>query len=168
MSNNAEPLLAFVHARLPTQPDGSPKLGEEQSDVVHDFLAFLAQAMADLYSHKKAEVGGFLGWLEGYVGVQVEELMNKTKVQEYYCLEGGWDAFAGVLDQNQHRIRQRKDVDVTRREPREVIRQEYEASMERLRPLLRKIEFTDWLIDQIVYRLYGLTEDEVAIVEGQA
>ena len=26
---------------------------------------------------------------------------------------------------------------------------------------------TDWLIDQIVYRLYGLTEEEVKIVEGK-
>jgi hypothetical protein len=26
---------------------------------------------------------------------------------------------------------------------------------------------TDALIDQIVYRLYGLTEEEVAVVEGQ-
>ncbi|MFP4026692.1 MAG: hypothetical protein ACLFWL_02765 [Candidatus Brocadiia bacterium] len=25
---------------------------------------------------------------------------------------------------------------------------------------------TDWLVDQIVYRLYGLTEEEVRVVEG--
>ena len=30
----------------------------------------------------------------------------------------------------------------------------------------RKLQFTDDLIDQIVYRLYGLTEDEIAIAEG--
>jgi hypothetical protein len=29
-----------------------------------------------------------------------------------------------------------------------------------------KIAFTDRLIDQIVYRLYGLTDDEVAVVEA--
>jgi hypothetical protein len=32
----------------------------------------------------------------------------------------------------------------------------------------RKIELTDDLIDQIVYKLYGLTEEEIAIVEGRA
>ena len=32
----------------------------------------------------------------------------------------------------------------------------------------RKIQLTDDLIDQIVYRLYGLTEDEIAIVEERA
>ncbi|MGA9350772.1 MAG: TaqI-like C-terminal specificity domain-containing protein [Anaerolineae bacterium] len=31
----------------------------------------------------------------------------------------------------------------------------------------RKIRLTDDLIDQIVYRLYGLTEEEIAIVEGR-
>jgi hypothetical protein len=32
--------------------------------------------------------------------------------------------------------------------------------------LVRRIDATDRLIDLIVYRLYGLTEDEVAVVEG--
>jgi hypothetical protein len=31
-----------------------------------------------------------------------------------------------------------------------------------------KINSTDGLIDQIVYRLYGLTEDEIKIVEGRS
>jgi hypothetical protein len=31
--------------------------------------------------------------------------------------------------------------------------------------LIARIAATDWLIDQIVYQLYGLTEDEIAIVE---
>ncbi|MFB6280047.1 MAG: hypothetical protein ABEK75_11130 [Salinibacter sp.] len=30
----------------------------------------------------------------------------------------------------------------------------------------RQIQFTDGLIDQIVYRLYGLSDGEVAVVEG--
>ncbi len=29
-----------------------------------------------------------------------------------------------------------------------------------------RIESTDSLIDQIVYKLYGLTDDEIKIVEG--
>ena len=29
-----------------------------------------------------------------------------------------------------------------------------------------RIEHTDRLIDQVVYRLYGLTEEEIAVVEG--
>jgi hypothetical protein len=39
---------------------------------------------------------------------------------------------------------------------------------EELAEVERHIELTDELIDQIVYRLYGLTEEEIAIVEGKA
>ena len=34
------------------------------------------------------------------------------------------------------------------------------------RQLVQRIEATDRLIDLIVYRLYGLTEEEIAVVEG--
>jgi hypothetical protein len=39
---------------------------------------------------------------------------------------------------------------------------------EELQEVQRKIRLTDDLFDQIVYRLYGLTEEETAIVEGRA
>ena len=37
--------------------------------------------------------------------------------------------------------------------------------MGKLRPLLKHIELTDKLIDQMVYRLYGLAEADIAVVE---
>ena len=40
-----------------------------------------------------------------------------------------------------------------------------DKSIARLNPLLERIASTDRLIDLIVYRLYALTEEEVAIVE---
>jgi type I restriction-modification system DNA methylase subunit len=163
-----KPFLALVETRLPTRFDGSPDLEQEQSDVIRDLLAHLAQQMTDANRERAAEAKGFVNWLEGYLGVGVEDLKNKTKVREYFALEDGWDEFAAALDQNRRAIQQAKGIDVTRRGPREAIRQEYEASMARLRPLLRKIELTDRLIDLIVYRLYGLTDEEIAIVEGRA
>ncbi len=48
------------------------------------------------------------------------------------------------------------------------IRQEYEASLRTLLPIKRRLKDTDDLIDQIVYKLYSLTDDEIAIVEGRA
>ena len=47
------------------------------------------------------------------------------------------------------------------------LRQEYEASLARVLPLKERLARTDRLIDQIVYALYGLTKDEIAIVEGR-
>jgi hypothetical protein len=37
---------------------------------------------------------------------------------------------------------------------------------EELADINQKIEKTDWLIDQVVYQLYGLSEEEIEIVEG--
>ncbi len=46
------------------------------------------------------------------------------------------------------------------------LQQWYNESTGKLKPLMGRIEATDRLIDQIVYKLYGLTEDEIKIVEG--
>jgi len=35
-----------------------------------------------------------------------------------------------------------------------------------LEPLKTRIKATDELIDEIVYRLYGLTEEEIKIIKG--
>ena len=58
-------------------------------------------------------------------------------------------------------------VDPARREPAEALRAEFEGSMKKLGPLRERIRQTDGLIDAVVYRLYGLTDEEIAIVEGK-
>ena len=40
--------------------------------------------------------------------------------------------------------------------------------MDKLKPLMERIAETDGLIDQIVYKLYGLTEGEIGIVKGSS
>ena len=42
-----------------------------------------------------------------------------------------------------------------------------ERSLERVLPLKDRLAKTDALIDQAVYRLYGLTEEEIGVVEGR-
>ena len=37
-----------------------------------------------------------------------------------------------------------------------------------LLPIKEQLQRTDDLIDQIVYRLYGLTDEEIAVVEGKS
>ena len=59
-------------------------------------------------------------------------------------------------------------IDPARREPQERLRLEFGASLAKLQPLMELIAETDELIAQIVYKLYGLTEEEMGIVEGKA
>ena len=167
LSKDWSKVLSFIAQRLPQKPDGSPDTEREQSDIVHSLLAFLAEEMTRLHKEKQAEIKGFLTWLAGYLGVKVEDLKNKTRVKEYWKEDVGWEGFLGALEQNRRAIQSAKGVDVTRREPQETIRAEFDASLAKLRPLLDSIELTDKLIDQIVYQLYGLTEEEIAVVEGR-
>jgi len=45
------------------------------------------------------------------------------------------------------------------------LKRAYNDTMVKLTPIIDKISKTDWLIDQIVYKLYGLTEEEIKIAE---
>jgi hypothetical protein len=47
------------------------------------------------------------------------------------------------------------------------IKRTYEEGLQRVLPLKERLARTDRLIDQVVYRLYGLTEEEIGVVEGR-
>ena len=154
-------LLAQVDACLPKDEAGSFIAEKEKSDVVHDLLAHLAEKMLEMNKQKQQEIRGFLGWLEGYVGAKVDDLTPKTKLQSYY--EHDYEGFLAVLKKNRKKLA----IDPARREPAETLKAEFEGSVGKLAPLRERIERTDGLIDAIVYRLYGLTDEEIAIVEGR-
>ncbi len=109
---------------------------------------------------KQQEIKGFLSWLEGYVGAKVEDMSPKTRIQTYY--DYSYEDFLAVLKKNRKKL----NIDPSRREPAEALRAEFVASVGKLRPLRERIEGTDRLIDQVVYRLYGLTEEEIRVVKG--
>ena len=119
-----------------------------------------------MHKEKQAEVRGFLDWLAGYTGRPVDEWALKTNLRCYY--EQDWTGMQRILKRNQRKLPQVDlDVEAYKNEPAARIRAAWETSMETLRPLLARIAATDRLIDLIVYRLYGLTEEEVAVVEGR-
>lgn len=153
-------ILAAVQDCLPQDEAGNFIAERERSDVVHDLLAYLAELMLEMNKQKQQEIRGFLGWLEGYLGAKVEELTPKTRLQSYY--EHDYESLLAVLKNNKKKLA----IDPARREPAEALRAEFEGSMNKLLPLRERIEKTDRLIDAVVYRLYGLTEEEIGIVEG--
>ena len=91
----------------------------------------------------------------------MENLTPKTKLQSYY--EHDYESFLAVLKKNGKKLA----IDPSRREPGEALRAEFEESVGKLGPLRERRGQTDELIDAIVYRLYGLTEEEILIVEGR-
>jgi hypothetical protein len=153
-------VLDRVDDCLPKDDAGEFIVEGGRSDVVHDLLAHLAEEMIRMNREKQEEIQGFLAWLEERMGAKVDDLSNKTKVQAYYEIDFG--ELLAVLKKNKRNL----GVDPGRRAFGEDLGREHSASMEKLSPLLSRIEKIDRLIDAIVYRLYGLTAAEVEIVEG--
>lgn len=146
---------------LLTMVDGWMK--KEQLDIVHDLLAWLANQMMEANSLLRKEADGFLRHMEREIGIAVEELSSRTTLTKYH-----YHSFEDILavlttPANRRRLRgfnPRSRGDVERLE------QEFTASVDVLRPLKERIQATDRLIDAAVYRLYGLSEDEVRMVES--
>jgi len=166
---NAEAILARIESLLPKDAQGdflAFKPGatgaEEKSDVAHDFLAHLAEQMIEMNKQKQAETERFMRWLETEIGRPVDELRLKTKIRGYH--EGDANAVLAAIKANDKLL----DRIAHRSGFQEDFRREFDSSVAKLGPLKARIAQTDWLIDQVVYRLYGLTAEEVAIVEGRA
>jgi hypothetical protein len=150
-------------------------------DVVHDILVFLTNKMINLDQRKRIEIHRFLEWLNNKLGAYSDgrgklgiysfsgnqdrlfsdymgdhercraplDFRAKTNVDEfYYFLYKNRNRFAASLS----------DVEGE-------IEREYEKSLATLLPIKRELARTDALIDKIVYRLYGLRDEEIELIE---
>jgi hypothetical protein len=137
------------------------ELKQGRNDTVHDFLAYLAGQMIELNRQKNEEIKGFLKWLEREIGAEINILANKTAIKEYH--DNDFNQLLDVLKKNKNKI----SVDPSNRKTQELFEKHFTKSMTVLKPLKEKIKATDELIDRIVYKLYGLTDEEIELVEGK-
>lgn len=158
-SQNWDKVSAFVSSCLYQNAVGTPDTEHEKSDVVHDLLAFLAEEMTRLNKEKQAKIKAFLNWIEKeIIKGSVENQKNKTKIRNFY--EGTFEELLDILKRNGV---------ITGPYPpdkRDNLEHVFTEAVNGINPLIRRIKLTDNLIDQIVYKLYGLTDDEINIVEG--
>jgi len=160
-NQNWDRILAFVAERLPAKEDGTPDMEHEQSDVIHDLLAFLAEGMTRFNKEKQSMIKHFLTWLEkDILKSSIEDQKNKTKIRNFH--EGSLEELMDVLKKN------KVIPDPCPSSMWDTISDEFSTAMNTLGPLKTRIAMTDKLIDRIVYKLYGLTDEEIAIVEGQS
>jgi len=157
------------------------ELAAGRTDTVHDLLAFLAEQMIAMNGEKQALTADFWTDLEGVAADRAvfDRLRNKGKWEQslhkavaaarpFVSAESrstvtldaslGWneEAFKGFVRELAGAVRGLSDL----------VRV-YRSYRPRYTELSGRLAATDALIDQVVYRLYGLSEEEVAIVEGK-
>jgi hypothetical protein len=163
-------LAHWLDHRLSTDP--------EQGDVIHDLLAHLAERMIAMHQQKHDRTEAFWLDLEGVTGPDTFEDLRE---------HGKWEASLWkaepcrpFVDQDSRSTRHLDDslawnescfkpfvkMLAGRVSNLSDLVAVYRAHHPPYHALVRRIEATDRLIDLIVYRLYALTADEVAVVEG--
>lgn len=168
-SNQHEALLTRINAMLDPADD--------HSDVVHDLVAQLAQAMLNLHKQRNEQRENLMLDLEGILSN--DEL---GKIQRLWTPPKASNAEAerelGALAQRKLDLRD-DFAQLTEAQWKWLIKQRLKTvpSMSGMvqiyrqhQPMLAQLDHTitrtDTLIDQIVYRLYNLSDDDIRVIEN--
>lgn len=142
--NTIDDIAVFVQECLAHVP--------EQSDVVHDLLAMLAQELIEMNRRLAQEVESFVIWLEALLGTSVDSLTHKAKVRAYYRYDA--DVLFDVIRYNRAKLA--VDPDDASIRMRFVAR--CLADLVRLAPLMQRLDVTERMLDAVVYALYGVNK----------
>jgi len=135
---------------------------DPQNKALQDEVTSLVDQMLDLHKQRGSEAQNFLRWLEGEIGVKVQDLRGASKLQEYYGMD--FSGFHDLLIKNKRKLK--AGYNPRGRENKELLEDEFNRSADKIRQFDARIEETDRQIDALVYKLYGLTEEEIKIVES--
>ena len=149
--------------------------------MIHDLLAYLAERMIALHKEKQSCVQSFWLDLEGVADPQAFETLRAKGKQEA-TLWKQVEACRPFVNQESHSRRSLDDSlgwneEAFKGFAKLLVRkvknlgdlvEVYQSHQPGYRDLTARIQATDLLIDQVVYKLYGLSKDEIAIVEGRA
>ena len=92
---------------------------------------------------------------------EIDNLANKMAIKKYH--KHNFNQLLEVLKKNRNKL----SLDPSDRKTQELLENQFIKSMLILEPLKARIKETDELIDEIVYRLYGLTGEEIKIVKRE-
>ncbi len=180
-------LLTFCKSRLTAEP--------EQSDVVHDVLAHLAEQMIDLHKQRQSALEDLMLDLEGVLApgqlAQIGRLYTpprppKGDDKDFAAKQATYMATLATAqsqlgDLAASRMELRANIGaISETQWKWLLKERLKQKLGSMADLVKvyrtrqpaiaafdaRIAATDRLIDQIVYALYGLTDEEIALVEG--
>ena len=121
---------------------------KEQENSVIEYVNVIIEKNKDL----QTEINSFHKWLIRTFNI---DKLSK-KLETYYELE--FEEFLKEI--------KKKKVNVKQRKTQELLENEFNESISLIKPLQKEIQELDYEINQLVYELYGLTAEEIAIIEN--
>ena len=143
LKNNGIVLLKMYIEKLPI-----PVISDEEQMP----FILLVDKILELNKRKTIENVSFNKWLQRTFSI--EKLPQK--LENYYELT--FDEFLEEI--------KKKKVDVKSRKNLDLLEKEFNESLEIIEPLQREIIETDDKINQLVYELYDLTDEEIQIIKN--
>jgi len=132
-----------------------------REDVLHEVILSLATEITAVERELQSEARQFLDWVEGVTESHLEDWRLKTILYEYH--EREFRELTAVFRKNESisRFHPHKHASDLR-----TLRENFENSVERLRPLKLRSRRLDILVDLVVYYLYGMTLKDIAAIEN--
>lgn len=143
LKNNGIVLLKMYIEKLPI-----PVI----SDVEQEPFILLVDKLLELNQQKTTENRSFNKWLHRTFSIT----KLSQKLENYFDLT--FDEFLAEIKKKKVDIKSRKNLDL--------LEKEFNSSLEIIEPLQREIKEIDDKINQLVYELYDLTDEEIEIIEN--
>lgn len=144
--------------------------------ITHDILAYLGKSMVEMNRQRQNQTESFFTDLEGIVDEKIFKSLQKGKQGRSLYKRKSCRAYVEKGSYTTYQLdaaltwSHKAFKDFVKLLARKVpnlsdIMSVYDKYHPELKELQERIDKTDELIDQIVYRLYGLTDEEIRIVE---
>ena len=124
-------------------------------------LESLARDLWNLSRGRNDEIRGFRRWLSGTLGVPLRALTGHTDLSAYYTMSS--DEILALLRRNRRRIETNPDS----RSFSEQLSTEFDASLERLRPLDAEIMKKESELETAVFDLYGMSSSQRKTINAE-
>lgn len=133
----------------------------QREDILHELISFVATEIAVAKRELQAEAAQFLSWIESVTESHIEDWKLKTSVYEYHEIEFQELMTAFRRNEAISRFHPHKHASDLR-----ILRENFDSSVERIRPLRLRSQRLETLVDLLVYYLYGITLKDVAAIEN--
>lgn len=132
------------------------ELAAGRRDTVAHFLAYLARKMQQMHAERLSSEEGWREWVkQAFKGA---DKLGKEWLAEGWVQDGLENGVEAIVER--FKARGIKTTPQTL----DQLKRHTQENLHELRPLYKRLEDTDRLIDRLVARLYGLSEEEVAML----